>query len=35
MLDAGKLSDEEVALYSGLTLEQVLEIKENNGFLSY
>ena len=29
MLNAGKLSDEEVALYSGLTLEQVLEIKED------
>ena len=28
MLSSGKLSNEEVAAYSGLTLEQVLEIKE-------
>ena len=29
MLNSGKLSNEEVAVYSGLTLEQVLEIKED------
>ncbi len=29
MLNSGKLSNEEVAAYSGLTLEQVLEIKED------
>ncbi len=29
MLSSGKLSNEEVAAYSGLTLEQVLEIKED------
>ena len=28
MLGSGKFSDEEVALYSGLPLEQVLEVKE-------
>ena len=33
MLNSGKLSNEEVAVYSGLTLEQVLEIKE--GCASY
>ncbi len=27
MIGAGKLSSEEIALYSGLTLEQVLELK--------
>ena len=31
MLGSGKFSDEEVALYSGLSFEQVLEIKENPG----
>ncbi|MCM1246711.1 MAG: hypothetical protein NC293_13820, partial [Roseburia sp.] len=27
MLEAGKLSPEEIAMYSGLTLEQVLELE--------
>ncbi len=28
MIEAGKLSPEEIALYSGLTLEQVLELEK-------
>ncbi len=29
MIEAGKFSPEEVALYSGLTLEQVLELEQD------
>ena len=28
MIEAGKLSAEEIAMYSGLTLEQVLKLKK-------
>lgn len=28
MIEAGKLSSEEIALYSGITLEQVLELEK-------
>jgi len=29
MLRAGELSDEKIALYSGLAIEKILELKEN------